>query len=199
MVNPSNPSRDPRLVLRDAREGKISIERARRVYGIEVDPEFWTTIYTPFAWQDPGPLVDGELELVVGERQPANPVKRYVPAYEMQMRHTGYAESAGRINLRIGNPPDLVQYGGHIGYGVEPAHRGRHFAARAVRLLLPLARRHGMTSLIITCNPANIASRRSCELAGAQLLEIVDLPPTTELYARGERRVCRYRIELVNG
>jgi predicted acetyltransferase len=68
-----------------------------------------------------------------------------------------------------------------------------------VRLLLPLARRHGMTWLTITCNPANIASRRSCELAGAQLIEIVDLPPTTELYARGERQVCRYRIELVNG
>ncbi len=33
--------RDPQLVLRDARQGKVSVERARTVYGVAVDPEKW--------------------------------------------------------------------------------------------------------------------------------------------------------------
>jgi len=47
-----------------------------------------------------------------------------------------------------------------LGYSVEPAHRGHHYAARAGRLLLLLARSHGMETLWITCNPDNWASRR---------------------------------------
>ena len=38
-----------------------------------------------------------------------------------------------------------------------------------MRLLLPLARRHGLQTVWITCNPDNWASRRTCELAGAEL------------------------------
>lgn len=34
--------RDPELVVGDVRSGKVSIERARTVYGVEVDPTTWT-------------------------------------------------------------------------------------------------------------------------------------------------------------
>jgi len=34
--------RDPELVLRDVREGKVSLERAREVYGVAIDPGTWT-------------------------------------------------------------------------------------------------------------------------------------------------------------
>jgi N-methylhydantoinase B len=34
--------RDPALVVDDVRNGKVSIERARTVYGVEVDPTTWT-------------------------------------------------------------------------------------------------------------------------------------------------------------
>jgi hypothetical protein len=30
-------------------------------------------------------------------------------------------------------------------------------------------------------------------LAGFELIEIVDLPPTTDMYRDGERQKCRYR------
>ena len=77
---------------------------------------------------------------------------------------------------------------------MEPEHRGRRYAARGVRLLLPLAARHGIDPLWITCNPENLASRRTCELAGAELVEVVDLPPGEEMYQAGERQKCRYRL-----
>ena len=38
-----NPlERDPALVLRDVRDGKVSLEAARRDYGVVIDPETWT-------------------------------------------------------------------------------------------------------------------------------------------------------------
>ena len=61
---------------------------------------------------------------------------------------------------------------------------------------MPLARRHGLAELWITCNPENKASRRTCEFAGAELIEIVDLPPHTDMYQEGERQKCRYRLQL---
>ena len=34
--------RDPNLVCRDVREGKVSLERAREIYKVAVDPQSWT-------------------------------------------------------------------------------------------------------------------------------------------------------------
>jgi predicted acetyltransferase len=149
-----------------------------------------------FQFYDLRRLVDGDLELVLLEAVPGNPAKNLVPAYKFKMILASRDEEVGRIDLRIGNTDDVVLYAGHIGYGVHPEHRGHHYAARACRLLLPLARRHGLDPLWITCNPDNLASRRTCELAGARFIEIVDLPEDTDMYQQGERQKCRYRLDL---
>ncbi len=149
-----------------------------------------------FEFHDPGRLVDGDLELVLGRKYPGDPARNHVPAYQFDMVLAGTREKIGHIDLRIGNPHHLVMYGGHIGYGVAPEHRGHHYAARACRLLLPLARSHGFKTLWITCNPDNTASRRTCELAGACFIEIVDLPADSDMYQEGERQKCRYRLDL---
>ena len=106
------------------------------------------------------------------------------------------AARIGYISLRVGHTEHLVRYAGHIGYQVEPEHRGHRYAARACSLLGPLARRHGLETLWITVTPENAASRRTCEILGAEMVEIVDLPPHTDMYAKGERRKCRYRLGL---
>jgi len=147
-------------------------------------------------FRDPGELVDGDLRLVVSELVPADPIKGYVPAYKFAMTVVGADSAVGNIQLRLGATDGLVIYGGQIGYGVDEPFRGRRFAARSCRLLFPLARLHGFTELWVTCNPDNIASRRTCELAGAELVETVDLPADNDMYARGERQKCRYRIQL---
>ena len=58
------------------------------------------------------------------------------------------------------------------------------------------ARRLGLSPLWITCNPENVASRRTCERAGGTLVETVKLPPDHPLYQKGERAKCRYRFEV---
>jgi len=196
-----------------------------------------------FQFIDPGPLIDGELELVApAERwvddvvfsskhpltrrdapadshatrqrlldflaasplghQKANPSKGWVPQYNFWMRlhdrllRRSPLRIAGGISLRIGTTYPIEMYYGHIGYHVYPPARGRHYAERACRLLLPLFCRHGLRTLWITCNPDNAASRRTCERLGMHLVGTVPVPPTDPLYARGDREKCRYRLDV---
>jgi tagatose 1,6-diphosphate aldolase len=133
--------------------------------------------------------------------QPANPsAGADVPTYHFWMRTTDPAQIAfpivGSIALRIGTTYDIVMYYGHFGYHVYPASRGHHYAARACRLLAPLAGLHGIDPVWITCNPDNRPSRRTCEATGAQLVEVVTVPPTHILHRRGDLEKCRYRLDL---
>ena len=127
-----------------------------------------------------------------------NAIAGHAPAYHFWMRvdDNPALPIAGGIGLRIGNQYDLVMYSGHIGYHVYPPAQGHRYAERACRLLFPLARQHGLTTLWITCNPDNFASRRTCERLGGELVEIVQVPVENPLYQRGETEKCRYRIDL---
>lgn len=143
-------------------------------------------------------------------RVPGDAGKGRVPQYDFWMLlHDAPAEPGGgdppvppmvriggTITLRIGSTPALDMYYGHLGYHVYPPARGRHLAERACRLLTGLARRHGLSTLWITCDPANRASRRTCERLGMEFAETVAVPKTDPLYARGEREKCRYRLRL---
>jgi predicted acetyltransferase len=140
------------------------------------------------------------LRMAPGGRQPADAMLQRVPAYHFWMKLSDEAnlpiKFAGGISLRIGSNPDLERYVGHIGYGVYPPARGHHFAERSCRLLFPLARWHGLFTVWITCNPENLASRRTCERLGATLVEIVPVPKDHALYARGDHAKCRFRVDL---
>jgi predicted acetyltransferase len=133
-------------------------------------------------------------------REPGDPARNRVPIYHFWMRLWPLANSpvlmAGSISLRVGDTADIQMYFGHVGYGVYPPARGRHLAERACRLLLPLARRHGLNPLWITTDPDNHPSRRTCERLGARLAEIVPVPPLHPLYQRGQTRKCRYCLDL---
>jgi predicted acetyltransferase len=200
---------------------------------------FWSADSRTFEFFDPGPLIDGELELVAPDvkwidaalaaarhpttievspdlaalsrqqildfliacpagRQPGETSAGMAPCYHFWMRRRDTPEFpiAGSISLRIGNSYDTVMYCGHIGYHVYPMARGHRFAQRACRLLLPLANRHGLNPLWITCNPENAASRRTCQLLGAKFVELVPVPVEHSLYQRGDKEKCRYRLDL---
>jgi tagatose 1,6-diphosphate aldolase len=137
-------------------------------------------------------LADGELELVLVEHTLQGHGR--VPTFRYEMRVEG--QRVGSASLRVGDNEYIERYAGHIGYGVDFGHRGKRYAARATRLLLGVARRHRMTTLWITCNPENVASRRTIERVGGELVDIVDVPPDVDLYREGDRQKCRYRVRL---
>ena len=143
---------------------------------------------------DPGRLQDRGLRLELAEFSPH--VVHLVPTYHFRMIDAETEFEAGTINLRLGWDDNLILYAGHIGYGVHEAFRGRRYASRSVVLLKALARRHGFSEMWITCNPENLASKRSCELAGAEYIETVDVPETSQYYARGIHHKRRYRLAV---
>ena len=150
-----------------------------------------------FEFLDPGVLRDGELFLQLRGTHQATPEKFWVPWYQFEMfTDTEPTELAGHINFRATSTHFIETYAGHFGYGVVERFRGNHYAERATRLLLPLARRYGFKTLWITCNPDNYPSRRTCERLGAAFVEVVDVPEDCDMYRAGARQKCRYRIDL---
>lgn len=137
-------------------------------------------------------LQDSELRLELAAFAP-HPVHR-VPTYHFRMVHAITGEELGAINLRVASTPHIERYAGHIGFSVHEEYRGHHYASRSVRLLMPFASSLGLNPLWITCDPENGASQRSLELAGAEFVEIVDVPPDCIIHQSGHPRKCRYRL-----
>lgn len=143
---------------------------------------------------NPGELRDGDLQLELDCFAP-HPVHK-VPTYHFRMVHAITAEELGAIRLRVGSTPHIELYAGHIGFTVLPSHRGHRYATRSVRLLIPLARCLKLNPLWITCDPENSASRRTLELAGAQFVEVVNVPEDCVIHQSGHPEKCRYRLDL---
>lgn len=139
-------------------------------------------------------LKNEEIQLILEKTVETDPVKNWLPAYHFFICDK-IGVKMGVCDLRVGYN-ERVYYGGNIGYRVHPAHRGRHYAGKACLLLFQLAEKHGMEYLYITCNPENMASRKTCEFAGGVLEGIVELPPDNDMYLEGERQKCIYRFSL---
>ena len=140
-------------------------------------------------------LKTDEIQLELEKTVEGDPAKNWVPTYHFAIC-ASRGQKMGVCDLRIGHNENTY-YGGNIGYSVQPEYRGRHYAGKACRLLFELAKDHGMDYLIITCNPDNWPSRRTCEYAGGTLLEIVELPEDNYMrLEEGEMEKCIFRFEL---
>jgi predicted acetyltransferase len=71
---------------------------------------------------------------------------------------SGWAIGIVRLRHRLNE--QLMQYGGHIGYYVAPAARGKGYGKLILRLALEKMRRLGIGRALLTVNPQNIRSRR---------------------------------------
>lgn len=139
-------------------------------------------------------LRNDEIVLTLERTVEGDPEKGWVPAYHFAICSPA-GEKMGVCDLRIGHN-DLLYYGGNIGYRVEEPYRGHHYAGKACKLLFELAKKHDLGYVIITCNPDNWASRKTCEYAGGTLLEIAGLPEDNDMRLNGETQKCIYRWEL---
>jgi len=127
-------------------------------------------------------LTDGVISLNCSKKNPADPVKNWVPSYAFDICKGG--AKVGETNLRVGYTEGLY-YSGNIGYMIEEAQRGNGYAVRACKLLAQVAQAHGMTTLLITTGEHNTASMRVCEKLGARLLRTASVPEWHDLYHKG--------------
>ncbi len=132
-----------------------------------------------FTFIDPGPLSDGDLELLLNETCPAIVEKGFVPEYKFHMIRPGTKVVMGSIQLRVALTEKLEELGGHIGYEVYSPYRGQHYAARSCRLLFPLLRRLAIDPVVITCDPQNTPSVKTIESLGGQIMhtKVVEIEP----------------------
>lgn len=132
-----------------------------------------------YVFVTPPVMVDDDLALKLVKTDPYDPLKGWVPGYRFAMVHATTGEVMGDIDLRVGLTKKLRMLGGHVGYEVYPPYRGRRYATRACRLILPFARTLGINPVVLTCDPANIPSVKTIEALGAQLVTThqVELEP----------------------
>jgi predicted acetyltransferase len=79
----------------------------------------------------------------------------------------------GRVSVRFALNDYLAAQGGHIGYGVRPAFRGRGYATEILRQAVALARTEGVERILVVCDDDNAASSRVIERNGGVLESVV--------------------------
>lgn len=159
------------------------------VIGIElIDP-------TPFKHLETSDLKTSEITLKVNQLTSYIKEKDYVPAYLFDIILNQTQEVIGKCSLRIGYKT-ILYYGGHIGYQIDEPYRGNNYAKKASLLLFELAKKHQMPYLIITCNPENIASKKTLEKLNGQWIEAIDTPIDSELYQDGTKAVDIFYYSL---
>jgi len=79
----------------------------------------------------------------------------------------------GRTSIRHELNGWLERIGGHIGYGVRPAHRRRGYATEILRQSLVVVRALGVERALVTCDEGNLGSARTIERCGGVLENVV--------------------------
>ncbi len=70
-------------------------------------------------------------------------------------------EVLGVTNIRYELTPQLLKYGGHVGYGVRPTARRQGYATKMLALSLEKLKERGIKKVRITCVRENFASRKT--------------------------------------
>lgn len=93
-------------------------------------------------------------------------------------------ETVGRIEYRHETGRDLIYYG-NIGYLIYRKFRGNNYAYYACLKLIEILDPK-IHEFYLTCNPDNIASKRTIEKLGALHVALVDVESDHELYRHGD-------------
>lgn len=138
----------------------------------------------------PDDLGFGSVRLHFVELTPGNAARGFVPSYHFRILLADGTD-AGHLNFRVGDSDHVRLYAGHIGYEVRETHRGHGYAYQACRAVEPFVRRI-YSAAVITCDPDNIASRKTIEKLDARFIEEIPVAPHDPHFTRGSKRKLRY-------
>lgn len=138
-------------------------------------------------------LENDELILKITQKYSGN--DEMIPFYYYDIIRKADSATVGKISIRIGNNFHSY-YNGHIGYEVFKEYRGNGYAYMASLMVLDVARFHGMDFIYLTCDESNIASYKTIEKLGAELVEICDAPRKYFGWNEGMERQRIYKLDL---
>lgn len=101
----------------------------------------------------------------------------------------------GKISIRIGNNYHSY-YNGNIGYEIDKEYRGNNYSYKACKLVFQVAKAHGMNELILTCDESNIASYKTIEKLGAELIETAKPPEDYFAYRENMENQRIYKLHI---
>lgn len=134
---------------------------------------------------------DGVIDLIPAYVLPSARELRFGHEQTWKIVAHGERKEMGRISYRSGEGRYIFYYG-HIGYHVDPPYRGHHYAWRACRLIAPEIRMSGKSSVVITCDPDNTPSRKTCQKLGGMYEGTTSVPEDIrKKYEIGPSK-CRY-------
>ena len=136
-------------------------------------------------------ISDGEITLRISQKYQGD--DELLPFYYYDICVGDIA--VGKISVRIGNNYHSY-YNGNIGYEIDKEYRGNNYAYNACKLVLQVAKAHGMNELILTCDESNIASYKTIEKLGADLIEIVKPPKDYFAYREDIEKQRIYKLQL---
>lgn len=124
---------------------------------------------------EPGMAWEEHLRLVRDHRLGRNMPAGYVPSTFLVADVDG--QIVGRTSIRHELNDYLMAEGGHIGYGVLPAHRRRGYGTEILRQSLVIARSLGIDRVLITCDDDNVGSITVIEACGGKLDSVQQFHP----------------------
>jgi predicted acetyltransferase len=124
---------------------------------------------------------------------PGDEARGLVPFYHFRIL-TRRNTDVGHINLRVGDTEHVRLCAGHIGYQVEERFRGKRYAFQACCAIAPFVRTI-YPKVILTCDPDNVASRKTIERLGAKFIEEIPIPPEAVHFHLGSVVKRRYEWE----
>ncbi|WP_203138037.1 GNAT family N-acetyltransferase [Microbacterium sp. JZ31] len=121
--------------------------------------------------------------LVAAEKSPRRP-GRVTDTYRWVVEGDEYL---GAVSFRHELTDYLLNFAGHVGYGIRPSARGRGLATWALARTADLARRRRYPRILVVCHDRNAASARVIEKNGGVLEDI---------RRDGDQALRRYWIDL---
>ena len=89
------------------------------------------------------------------------PKNGYIPNSVFFLLDVDRSTLLGAVDIRHYLNEYLLQYAGHIGTGIRPSERRKGYATEMIRLSLYECRRLGIANVLMVCDKANIASKKS--------------------------------------
>ena len=136
-------------------------------------------------------LFDNEITLEISQKYQGDDELLPFYYYDIYVDET----VVGKISIRIGKNYHSY-YNGNIGYEIDKEYRGNNYAYKACKLVLQVAKAHNMGELILTCDESNIASYKTIEKLGAELIEIVKPPKDYFAYREDMEKQRIYKLSL---